>query len=56
MEHTDTETAKEEHDDDDLLVVLEVGEAEVLAVDDVRLELVAMICLSEDALEVHLKR
>ena len=52
MEHTDTMAAKEEHNGDDLLVVREVGETEVLAVDDVCLDLVAMTCLSEDALEV----
>jgi len=54
LEHTDTEGAVEEHDNDDLLVVREAGETEELAVEDVRLELVAMTCLSEDALEVHL--
>jgi hypothetical protein len=54
MEHTDTEAAKEEHDEVDLLVVREVGETEDLAVEDVRLQLVAVTYLSEDLLEVHL--
>lgn len=54
MEPNDTEAAKEEHDYDDQLVVREVGETEDLAVEDVRLELVAVTYLPEDALEVHL--
>lgn len=67
MQHTDTEAAAgaagaaEDHEDGNLLVdegeavvVREVREMGELAVDDVCLELVAMTCLSEDDLEVHL--
>jgi len=45
MEQTDTEVVEEEYDDVDLLVIRQMGETEVLAVMDVRLELVAMTCL-----------